>query len=271
MTRLAGLLESGRPLVMGIVNVTPDSFSDGGEFLARDNAMAHARHMIAAGVDIIDIGGESTRPGSDAVSTEEELHRVMPVIEALRAESDITISCDTSKAAVITEAAARDVDLINDVCALQTEGAMEAVAATVLPVCLMHMQGEPRTMQENPHYENLIGEITSFFVERIEACGKAGIDRSRLILDVGFGFGKTAEHNLTLMNRLEEFTGPGLPLLVGLSRKSTIGRIVQNRLIGSVAGALAALSHGARIVRVHDVEETVQAIRVWQSIRTETI
>lgn len=271
MSRLTGLLESGRPLVMGILNVTPDSFSDGGRFQDVSRAVNHARDMIDGGVDIIDIGGESTRPGADPVTAQHEIERVVPVIRAIRLISDIPLSCDTSKAEVMTASAAAGVDLINDVRALREEGALEAAAETGLPVCLMHMKGEPRTMQNDPCYDDLIGEITVFFESRIDTCVNAGIDRKKLILDVGFGFGKTPEHNLTLINRLDSFTGLELPLLVGISRKSTIGMIVQDRLIGSIAGALAALERGASIVRVHDVSETVEAVRTWQSIRTERV
>ena len=256
---------------MGILNVTPDSFFDGGRFFEAEGALHHAAELISAGADIIDVGGESTRPGAEAVSADEELERVIPVIQAIRGEFDVAISCDTSKASVMVDAARCDIDLINDVCALTGQGALKAASESSLPVCLMHMQGEPRSMQENPRYEDLIGEIKSYFIERVAACEAAGIARDKLILDVGFGFGKTPEHNLTLVNQLEQFDDLRLPLLVGLSRKSTIGKIVQDRLIGSIAGALAALERGAHILRVHDVSETVQAIRVWQSIRTERV
>ena len=257
--------------MMGILNTTPDSFSDGGQFLLLDQALTHARQMIADGAEILDIGGESTRPGAAAVSIDEEINRVLPVIEALRLESDIPLSIDTSKASVMSEAARAGVDLINDVRALREPGALEAARETALPVCLMHMQGEPRTMQENPQYQDLLGDIADFFSERISACEAAGLDRHRLILDIGFGFGKTPVHNLKLINRLASFQSFDLPLLVGLSRKSTIGQLVSNRMIGSVAGALVAADHGANILRVHDVRETVEAVRVWYAIRTERL
>jgi dihydropteroate synthase len=271
MTRIAGLLDSGRPVVMAILNVTPDSFSDGGEYIAADAAVTRALEMISEGADIIDIGGESTRPGASAVSAEQELARVMPVIEALRAVSEVPISIDTSKAAVMTAAAAAGVDLINDVYALRNPGALAAAAASDLPVCLMHMQGEPRTMQQDPQYADLIEEIKAFFAERIAVCESAGIRRSRLILDIGFGFGKTPTHNLQLINRLAAFADLDLPLLVGLSRKSTIGSIVPDGLIGSIAGALLAVEEGARMVRVHDVAATVHALRIRAAIRDESI
>ncbi|MBT7369952.1 MAG: dihydropteroate synthase, partial [Gammaproteobacteria bacterium] len=251
--------------------VTPDSFSDGGRYVEVERALMHARQMICDGVDIIDIGGESTRPGAEAVSAEVETARVLPVIEALKRETDIVLSIDSSKAEVMSAAASAGVDLINDVRALREIGALEVASESGLAVCLMHMQGEPRTMQGNPKYDDLIGNINTFFEERIAACVAAGIRREKLILDVGFGFGKTQEHNLTLINQLHEFGSHGLPLLVGLSRKSTIGKIVQDRLIGSIAGALAALERGARILRVHDVLETVEAVRVLQSIRQEMV
>lgn len=271
MTRFAGLLDAGRPVVMAILNVTPDSFSDGGKFYSVDAAVTRAIEMISEGADIIDVGGESTRPGAAAVSTEEELARVLPVIEALRRVSDVPISIDTSKAAVIEAAAAAGADLINDVYALRNPGALAAAAASGLPVCLMHMQGEPRTMQQNPHYDDLIAEIRAFFLERIAACESAGIPRSRLILDIGFGFGKTPLHNVQLINRLKAFADLERPLLVGLSRKSTIGKIVPDRLIGSIAGALLAVEEGASMLRVHDVAATVHALRIRAAIRDESI
>ena len=271
MSRLPGLLTSGRPLVMGILNVTPDSFSDGGKFIDLNKAVSHARQMVDGGVDIIDVGGESTRPGAAPVSVEAECDRVIPVIEAIRTETEVALSCDTSKSEVMHAAATAGIDLINDVYALRAEGATHVASTSGLPVCLMHMQGEPRTMQGNPAYENLTGEIRSFFEERIAACVAAGIERDKLILDIGFGFGKTPAHNLTLVNRLRSFLDFNLPLLVGLSRKSTIGQIVDDRLTGSLAGGLAALERGARIIRVHDVAETVAAVRVWRSIQAERV
>jgi len=271
VSRLAALLQLNRPLVMGILNITPDSFSDGGRFLERESALTHARQMLDDGADIIDIGGESTRPGTKEVSEEDEINRVLPVVQALRDEFDVAISVDTSKAAVMLAAMAEDIDLINDVRALREPGSLEAVAASQLPVCLMHMKGKPRTMQESPHYDNVVLEVAEFFRQRIQACEDAGITKDRLILDIGFGFGKTPEHNLTLLNRLSHFGDFGMPLLVGLSRKSTIGKIVDDRLTGSLSGALAAISRGARVLRVHDVAETVAALKVWRSIEQEQV
>ncbi|MDA0977915.1 MAG: dihydropteroate synthase [Proteobacteria bacterium] len=271
MTRLVELLRTDRPLVMGILNVTPDSFSDAGQFLRPEIAVNRALEMVRQGADIIDIGGESTRPGAQSVNSALELERVLPVIQALRKESDVAISLDTSKAAVMSSALPHDIDLINDVKALQAPGALEVAVDSGLPVCLMHMKGEPRTMQQNPHYADLFAELMDFFRERLDACQRAGLTRDRIILDVGFGFGKTPAHNLQLINRLEQFLVLQCPLLVGLSRKSTIGKITEDRLTGSVAGALAAIVHGARIVRVHDVAETVAAVRVWRSIQEERL
>ena len=233
------------PAVMGILNVTPDSFSDGGRYLQHDRAIEHARQMIVEGADIIDIGGESTRPGAEPVSLGEELDRTIPVIEALRRESDIPISIDTSSGGVMLEAAAAGANLINDVRALHREGALEAAASTGLPVCLMHMQGEPGNMQDDPRYDDLVGEVLIFFQERMEQCERAGISTERLLLDPGFGFGKTPAQNLELIHRLPEFAAVGRPVLVGLSRKSTIGMIVtgEDRLYGSVAGAVVAVQH----------------------------
>ncbi|MDB9868309.1 dihydropteroate synthase [Pseudomonadales bacterium] len=262
-----------RPMVMGILNVTPDSFADGGKYLVPAQAAEHARQMILDGADIIDVGGESTRPGAAVISVEEELHRVIPVIQAIRAESTIPISIDTSTPEVMRQAALMGVDLINDVRALSRPGALAAAAATGLPVCLTHMQGDPQTMQLEPTYTNLLVEICGFFEARILACEAAGIPRAKIILDPGFGFGKTAAHNLQLINRLEEFMMFGCPLLVGLSRKSTIGEVLGDpavdRLQGSIAGALLAYMNGASLLRVHDVAETVQALRVVKAIQSE--
>lgn len=265
------MLSCDRPLVMGILNVTPDSFSDGGRFSTVDSALTHAREMVSSGADIIDIGGESTRPGANPVSASEEIERVLPVIQAIRRESDVAISVDTSKGQLIHAVQSEDIDLINDVCALRHEGAMDAASQSGLPVCLMHMLGEPRTMQQNPVYEDVVSEVFDFFANRVSACETAGIPKSRLILDIGFGFGKSPEDNLRLINQLPRFLEFGLPMLVGLSRKSTIGRIVDDPLIGSVSGALFALSKGARILRVHDVAQTVSAIRVWRSFAGEHV
>lgn len=271
MSRLRELLSRDRPLVMGILNVTPDSFSDGGRFSTIDSALTHAREMASGGADIIDVGGESTRPGADPVSASEEIERVLPVIQAIRRESDVAISVDTSKAQVIHAVQSEDIDLINDVCALRHEGAMDAASQSGIPVCLMHMLGEPRTMQQNPDYGDVVSEVFDFLVDRVSACETAGIPQSRLVLDIGFGFGKSPQDNLRLINQLPRFLELGLPMLVGLSRKSTIGRIVDDPLIGSVSGALFALSKGARILRVHDVAQTISAIRVWRSFAGEHV
>ena len=256
---------------MGILNVTPDSFSDGGQFSTIDSALTHARKMVADGADIIDVGGESTRPGADPVPASEEIDRVLPVIQAIRRESDIAISVDTSKAQVIHAAQSEDIDLINDVCALRKEGTMDAASQSGIPVCLMHMLGEPRTMQQNPGYGDVVSEVYDFLVDRVNACETAGIPLSRIVLDIGFGFGKSPQDNLMLINQLPVFMGLGLPVLVGLSRKSTIAGIVDDALIGSVSGALFALSKGARILRVHDVAQTISAIKVWRSFTGEHV
>ena len=256
---------------MGILNVTPDSFSNGGQFLAPAAALQQADKMIRGGADIIDVGAESTRPGAQSVSPEEEMERLRAVITGIRKHSDICISVDTSSPEVIVETAGMDVDVINDVRALRRQGAMAAAAQTSLPVCLVHMKGNPVTMQMEPCYEDLLQEINDFFLERILACNKAGINKNRIVLDPGFGFGKTPEHNLRLINRLATFSKHGLPLLVGLSRKSTIAKITDDRLMGSVAGALLAIAGGAKIVRVHDVAETVSALKVTAAVRTESL
>ena len=271
MSRLTPLLDESRPLVMGILNVTPDSFSDGGQFLAPSAALQQAEKMIKGGADIIDVGAESTRPGARTGSPEEEMERLLPVITGIREQFDICISVDTSSPEVIQETAGLDVDLINDVRALRRDGALAAAAQTGLPVCLVHMKGNPLTMQMEPCYQNLLQEINDFFLERISACNQAGINKNRILLDPGFGFGKTPEHNLRLINRLESFREHGLPLLVGLSRKSTITRITDDQLMGSVTGALLAIDGGAKIVRVHDVAETVSAVKVTTAIRTESL
>ena len=271
-SKLEALLDQRRPLVMGIINVTPDSFSDGGCYYDYQAAIDHALVMLEQGADIVDIGGESTRPGSDPVSKETELERVIPVVESLRGLTDACISVDTSTPEVIEQAAAAGCDLINDVRSLTRGDALSVAASTMLPVCLMHMQGDPKTMQDNPSYGNLIDEVCTYFSERIAACERAGISRERLILDPGFGFGKTSEHNLTLINRLKQLDHFRLPILVGLSRKSTIGRIVGSNdslMVGSIAGSLLAVANGAAIVRVHDVKEMVAALKIAISIQRE--
>lgn len=260
-----------RPHVMGILNVTPDSFSDGGHFNQIERAVAHARQMVADGATLIDIGGESTRPGAPDVSEQEELDRVIPVVERLVSECDVMLSLDTSKAVVMREGCKAGAHLINDVRALQESGALDAAAEARVPVCLMHMQGQPRTMQVEPHYDDLVGEVKAFFDERIAACLAAGIAREQLLLDPGYGFGKTLAHNYQLLAAQGELLDYGLPLLVGMSRKSMIGNLlnrpVGERLAGSLACALIGMQHGARIIRAHDVRETMDALRVgWQSM-----
>lgn len=258
-----------RPLVMGILNVTPDSFSDGGRYQSLEFAMERAEQMIKDGVDIIDIGGESTRPGSPSVPVHEELARVMPAIFALR-ELGYALSIDTCKPEVMREAIIAGADMINDINAFRAPGAIEAVADSDCGLCIMHMQGTPQDMQAQPVYQDVVAEVIAFLRERIEALEAAGVARERVTIDPGFGFGKTVEHNVALLrsiNRMESELG--LPVLAGLSRKSMIGaltgRPVEQRLAGSLGGALAAVAQGARIVRVHDVAETVDAIRVWNA------
>ncbi len=257
--------------VMGIVNVTPDSFSDGGLFLSQNNAFKQAKQLIAEGADIIDIGGESTRPGAEPVSVQEELDRVIPLVEKIRAEFSVSISVDTSKSLVMREAIAAGVDIINDVMALTGEDSIAAVAASdTVKVCLMHMQGEPRTMQKNPKYDNVIEDIKAFLLMRIEACVNAGIASNRIIIDPGFGFGKTVVHNLLLMKHLQLFSQLGYPVLVGISRKSFIGKIlnkqVTERLYGSLALTVLAVSKGASIIRTHDVAATVDALKMTDAV-----
>jgi dihydropteroate synthase len=253
-------------VVMGVLNVTPDSFSDGGRFLSLEAAVEQGVRMAAEGAALLDVGGESTRPGAEPVSEAEELERVIPVIERLRADTQAVISIDTSKPAVIRAAAAAGAGLVNDVRALREPGALEAAAATGCAVGLMHMQGEPRTMQLAPHYQDVVAEVRHFLSTRAAACRAAGIEAGRLVVDPGFGFGKTVEHNLTLLRRLPELAVDGLPVLVGLSRKSMLGTLTQRqageRLAGSVALAVIAALNGARIIRAHDVAPTVDALRV---------
>ncbi|MEL0035855.1 MAG: dihydropteroate synthase [Gammaproteobacteria bacterium] len=263
-------LDLTHPQVMGILNVTTDSFSDGGLFIDHDLAKKQAERMLSEGASIIDVGGESTRPGAAPVSEQEELDRVIPIIEWL---SDITdVSIDTSKAIVMTEAIKAGAAMVNDVCALQNEGALAAVAEHDVPVCLMHMQGTPRTMQADPTYVDVVTDIMSFFTYRIAACEEAGIGRERLILDPGFGFGKTATHNVALLNRLRELQALELPVLAGLSRKSLIAEVIDKpaheRMAASVALAIKAWQEGAAIIRVHDVAETVDALRMLDFVKT---
>ncbi|GAM72853.1 dihydropteroate synthase [Vibrio ishigakensis] len=266
LTNNSKILDLSTPQVMGILNVTPDSFSDGGKFNRIDAAIEHAKQMIAHGATIIDIGGESTRPGAPDVALEEELERVIPVIKALRAVSDVWISIDTSKAEVMKQAAEAGADIINDVRALQEPNALQVAANTGLPVCLMHMQGQPRTMQSNPQYDDLLEDVGEFLEQRIQACAEVGIDKSKLILDPGFGFGKTLEHNYQLLQQLEKFHQFGLPILAGMSRKSMIFKLLDKTpaetLAGSITCAVIAAQKGAQIIRVHDVEQTVDAVKI---------
>ena len=261
-----------RPRVMGILNVTPDSFADGGRFVDRGKALDHARRMTADGADIIDIGGESTRPGANPVPEDVEMQRVIPLVEALVREG-MRVSVDTQKPAVMRAALAAGAGMINDVRALQESGSMEVLAASNAAVCLMHMQGEPRTMQAEPRYDDVVTEVRDFLVQRARCCEAAGIARDRIVIDPGFGFGKTVAHNLALLRSLRIFEATGYPVLAGLSRKSMLGgfagRDVNERAAASVAAALAAVARGAAIVRVHDVRETVDALKVWHAIGTE--
>ena len=254
---------------MGVVNITPDSFSDGGRFLEPHAAVDHARKLAEEGADLIDIGGESTRPGAAAVSEAEELRRILPVLQRL---TDLPVSVDTRRPAVMRAALEAGASMINDVQALQAPGAIEAVRGSSCAICLMHMKGEPATMQREPHYDDVVAEVKEFLQLRLRAAEGAGIARERLVVDPGFGFGKTAEHNLTLLARLAEFQEIGVPLAAGLSRKSTIGKVTgrptAERLAGSLAMALLAVQRGATILRVHDVRETRDLIAVWEAVRT---
>ncbi|MBK5936227.1 dihydropteroate synthase [Halorhodospira halophila] len=259
-------LSLDRPRVMGVLNVTPDSFSDGGHFLDLEQARAHARRMVAEGADLIDVGGESSRPGAPPVPLEQELERVVPVVEALAREVDCPISVDTYKPEVAREAVAAGAGLINDIRALQEPGAAEAAAGLGVPVCLMHMQGQPRTMQDAPSYNDVVTEVAECLAERMAAAEEAGLPRERMLLDPGFGFGKTLEHNYQLLRHLDRIVALGPPVLVGMSRKSMIGKLldrpVEERLPGSLAAAAVAVFQGARIIRAHDVGATADAVRV---------
>jgi dihydropteroate synthase len=256
--------------VMGILNVTPDSFSDGGRYGQLDAALRHAEAMVAAGATLIDVGGESTRPGARAVSPVEELERVAPVVERIHRELDVIISVDTSTPAVMRETARLGAGLINDVRSLQRDGALDAAAATGLPVCLMHMLGEPGTMQNDPHYDDVTREVGEFLAERMNQCALAGIPAERVVLDPGFGFAKTLDHNLSLFKHMDALHALGRPLLVGVSRKSMIGnalgRPVGERLFGGLALAALAITKGARILRVHDVTETMDVVRMIAAV-----
>ena len=263
-------LSLDRPVVMGILNVTPDSFVDGGHFLDPGAAIARARTMIGEGAAIIDVGGESTRPGAIPVTAEDEMRRVVPVIEALAGNIEAVISVDTTKPEVMAAAIAAGANMINDVNALRAPGALDVVAAADVAVCLMHMQGEPRTMQQDPCYADVVAEVSAFLAERARHCVDAGISQSRIVVDPGFGFGKTLAHNLQMMRHLDRFSSLGLALLVGLSRKSMIGAVldrpVRDRLAGNLALAVLAVARGARILRVHDVGPTVDALRMIAAV-----
>lgn len=262
-------LDLSRPLVMGIVNVTPDSFSDGGRHLLRDAAIAHAQQLMAEGADILDIGGESTRPGAQSVSVQEELDRVLPVIEGLH-DCAVPLSIDSCKAEVMRAALAAGVSMVNDINALQQPEALAAVVASNAAVCLMHKQGKPQTMQIEPRYEDVVAEVMDFLQIRLAAVESAGVLRDRIVVDPGFCFGKTLEHNLILLRNINKFSSLGVPLLAGLSRKSMLGAItgqkVEHRLAASIAAALVAVQRGAAIVRVHDVHATRDALKIWYAV-----
>jgi len=271
-TSLCELIATDQPIVMGILNTTPDSFSDGGRFEQIDVAVQHALQMQTEGAQIIDVGGESTRPGAEAVSVEDELQRVIPLIESLRQRSDVIISIDTSKPEVMRAAVAAGANLVNDVTALRTPGALEACAELGVPVCLMHMQGEPRSMQNNPSYQNVVVEVSEFLQQRKQAAMAAGIGEERILLDPGFGFGKDLVHNLQLLKQLDQLQSLGSPLLVGLSRKSMFAAIlgeaaVDQRLYASVAAAVLCWDRGARLFRVRDVKATVDALKVCSAMQ----
>lgn len=263
-------LSLDRPLVMGVLNVTPDSFSDGGKFFATDAAIRQAERMFEAGAAIVDVGGESTRPGAGQISEDEELDRVIPVIETISDGTDIAVSIDTSKPGVMRAAVNAGASMINDVYALRQDGAVEAASELDVAVCLMHMQGEPGTMQENPGYQDIPGDILDFLSKRITACRDAGIDDEKIVIDPGFGFGKTHEHNVRLLASLDRFQELGMPLLVGLSRKSTLGALtgkdVEERLPAGIAAAILAVERGAHIVRTHDVDETIDALKIASAV-----
>lgn len=264
-------LKLDRVRVMGIVNVTPDSFSDGGAHATTEAAVAHALRLVEEGADILDIGGESTRPGADEVPLEEELRRVLPVIERLAGATSVPLSIDTCKPEVMRAAVAAGAGMINDVCALRRDGALEAAAALGVPVVLMHMLGQPRSMQDAPSYDDVVAEVHRFLAERIFAAELAGIEKKRLLVDPGFGFGKTTAHNVELLARLDRFAELGVPVLAGLSRKRSIGELTGRsepaaRMAGSVAAHVIAAQRGARIVRVHDVAATVDALKVWAAV-----
>jgi dihydropteroate synthase len=267
---ISSSIDLSRPQVMGILNITPDSFSDGGLYQQRDAALRQAEAMVGQGASILDIGGESTRPGAAAVSGQEELDRVIPVIEAIKSRIDIPLSIDTSKPAVMRAAVQVGVGLINDVNALRAEGALQAAIDLAVPVCLMHMQGKPRTMQQDPQYVDVVADVHDFLLQRTQALLDAGFAREKIVLDPGFGFGKTLAHNLALLRGLPVLAKTGYPLLIGISRKSMLGAItgrkVDQRMPASIAAAVLALQGGASILRVHDVAETVDALKVWRAV-----
>ena len=268
------VLKLDRPRVLGIVNVTPDSFADGGEHATLETAVAHGLKLAEEGADALDVGGESTRPGARDVGIDEELRRVVPVVERLARETTLPISIDTSKPEVMRAAVAAGAGMINDVYALRRDGALDAAASLGVPVVLMHMQGEPRSMQEAPRYEDVVADVHRFLAERIFAAEMSGIDKKRIVVDPGFGFGKTSAHNLLLLAQFERFTELGVPVLAGLSRKKTIGELTgrddpHERVHGSVAAAVIAAQRGARLLRVHDVAATVDALKVWNAVAAQ--
>jgi len=267
-------LELNRPVVMGVLNVTPDSFSDGGRYTTKDVACRRAFDMVSEGAALIDIGAESTRPGAQPVSAEQELERIVPILEVLVKKLPVPISIDTSKPQVMREVLLQGAGMINDVRALQAEGALDVLASSTVPVCLMHMQGDPSHMQDSPDYGDVLGDIRQFLKSRLLACETAGIQRDRIVIDPGFGFGKTLAHNLSLLKRLGEFHVLGVPVLVGLSRKSMFGKLldapVDERLYGGLAAAVIAAWQGAKIIRTHDVKATVEALHVCHSAMETT-
>lgn len=271
MNNIISLLSSDKPLIMGILNTTPDSFSDGGQYSSQEMALKHAMEMLQQGVDIIDVGGESTRPGAEDVSVDEEIQRVVPVIEAIRKQSDVCLSIDTSKTEVMRAAVMAGADLVNDVNGLRANGAVKVCAELNVPVCVMHMQGEPRTMQKDPKYINVVDDIKSFLQQRIQACVDAGINKDKIIIDPGFGFGKNLQQNLQLLKNLDEFQQLGVPILVGISRKSMLGAVlgdepVDKRLYAGLASVVLAWTKGAKIFRVHDVKPTLDALKVCDAV-----
>jgi len=261
-----------QPQIMGILNITPDSFSDGGQYAHIEQAVCRAKEMVEQGATIIDVGGESTRPGASDVLLNEELERVIPVIAAIKKELNCWISVDTSKAKVMAEAVQAGADIINDIRALQEEGALQAAVDAGVPVCLMHMQGQPRSMQTAPDYQDVVAEVKMFLMDRTKVCIEAGIKAENIILDLGFGFGKSLQHNFDLLNATQEFMALGFPVLTGVSRKSMFGQLlnrdINGRLAGSLAGAMIAMQQGSKIIRVHDVAETVDIMKVLKQIDT---